>query len=381
MHRRVIAAALASGLTLSAGFTMTTGKAAAATSSCAADSSTSVDVAIVGGGLSGLVVASGLMGRGKHSWVLLEAHGSRLGGRIRNSDSGEIDLGPAWIWPDHQPKIRSLIKELGLQTFMQPDDPGSSRIAGGSAALIHTLEKRLPRGNIKMGWHAIACAQEDGKVLLTSARGEFVLASVAVFAAPPKILSKHVSFSPNLSAPKQRAMEASRTWMAGVTKVALTYGSRFWPLHGGASNTGLRPASNRPAFQVYDGSSSGDKEVALTFFTVAHEHLSDEDLARACAAQLGEVWSHRGLGDKGKLLSAYDKVYVMRWPYESTISDDRAPGTVHPHPEPVGALAQEDWDGKLLFASSESDLSSPGVMEGAVGAAQRVLSVLSRGSG
>ena len=171
-------------------------------------------------------------------------------------------------------------------------------------------------------------------------------------------------------------MEDSRTWMAGVTKVALKYGSRFWPLHGRASNTGLRPAANRPAFQVYDGSSSGDKEVVLTFFTVAHEHLSDEELARACAAQLGEVWAQMGLGEKSKLLSTYDRTYVMRWPKEDFISDDQAPGRVHPHPEPVRALADADWDGKLLFASSESDLTSPGVMEGAVGAAQRVLSAL-----
>ena len=53
--------------------------------------------------------------------------------------------------------------------------------------------------------------------------------------------------------------------------------------------------ANRPAFQVYDGSAANDKVVALTFFTVAHEHLSDDDLARACVAQLGCVKYFRSI--------------------------------------------------------------------------------------
>ena len=51
-----------------------------------------VDVAIVGGGLSGLVIAAGL--GNKCSWVLLEAHPQVLGGRLRNSPEG-VDLGAA----------------------------------------------------------------------------------------------------------------------------------------------------------------------------------------------------------------------------------------------------------------------------------------------
>jgi hypothetical protein len=36
-------------------------------------------------------------------------------------------------------------------------------------------------------------------------------------------------------------------------------------------------------------------------------------------------------------------------------------------------LAAQDWNGALLFAGSESDLHSPGVMEGAVRAAKRAI--------
>jgi len=256
----------------------------------------SFEIAIVGGGLSGLIVANSLRAKeDSRSWVLLEGHETRLGGRIRNSEEGDIDLGPAWIWPDHQPKIRSLVGELGVETFVQPDDWSSTRLAGGAFALIQALHKKLPTENIQMGFHVTKCVLTNEKVFLTSAKGDVISAAVAVFAAPPKILSKHVEFLPSLSASRVRAMDASRTWMAGVTKVALQYESRFWPLRGRISNTGLRTGANRPAFQVYDGSAANDKVVALTFFTVAHEHLSDDDLARACVAQLGCVKYFRSI--------------------------------------------------------------------------------------
>jgi monoamine oxidase len=68
------------------------------------------------------------------------------------------------------------------------------------------------------------------------------------------------------------------------------------------------------------------------------------------------------------------KVSVQRWPLEPFVSgQDTRPSQVHPHPHPVPALGTTAWEGKLLFAGTESDQESPGVMEGAVGAAKRAL--------
>jgi len=110
------------------------------------------DVVIVGGGLSGLVVAAGLEARGV-DYVLLEAHPTRLGGRIRNADLSAVfsflgsspaggdgvDVGPAWVWLDHQPEMTALLKDLGVASFRQPGDPGSGRVAGGTYALVRTM--------------------------------------------------------------------------------------------------------------------------------------------------------------------------------------------------------------------------------------------------
>ena len=158
--------------------------------------------------------------------------------------------------------------------------------------------------------------------------------------------------------------------MAGVTKCALEYEGtkRAWSLTN--SNTGLRPGPSCPAFQVYDGSTADDEVLALTFFTLADPSLSDEELGLQCAAQLGRRMNST------KKLESFKAVHVQRWPQEKYISDEPDPKSIHPHPSPVPILSRPEWEGRLLFAGTESDLESPGVMEGAVGAAQRALASL-----
>ena len=64
---------------------------------------TTVDVVIVGGGLSGLCAAR-LLAPGL-SFLVLEANEHRFGGRLRNADvthyasALRIDMGAAWVWP------------------------------------------------------------------------------------------------------------------------------------------------------------------------------------------------------------------------------------------------------------------------------------------
>lgn len=73
-----------------------------------------------------------------------------------------------------------------------------------------------------------------------------------------------------------------------------------------------------------------------------------------------------------KYIRSFDEFYVKRWPHEQYISDDMNPIDITPHPQPIAELAKSEWEGTLLFAGTETDQRSPGVMEGAVGAASRV---------
>jgi monoamine oxidase len=340
-----------------------------------------LDVLIVGGGLSGLIISQGVQ-RMHADWRLLEARPT-LGGRLANDETfNQIDLGGAWIWPHQQPHMRDLAESLGVQTFPQPDDPSSTRIEGGAVQFVHKLAEQLPEDLLQLNSPVTSCRLEttndsEKVVRVETAGQETFLARRVVFAVPPKLLSKHVTFDPPLSERKQAALKASQTWMVGVTKVALVYPSRFWDAR--SSNMGLGGLDG-PAFQVYDSSTRDNNLSALTFFALVPpgtpEVTDDDGLAKQVAGQMAQVWKHLGRPLYAKQAANYTSHHVYRWPVESYISEDETPVRINPHPDPVRALSEPEWDGALQFAGSETDLGSPGVMEGAVGAAKRVLKSL-----
>ena len=343
-----------------------------------------LDVLVVGGGLSGVMVAHELQ-HGVHpmTWNLLEAN-TELGGRLMNDSKGhQIDMGGAWVWPSHQPYMKKLISKLSIPTFTQPDDPSSTRIEGGAIRFVDTLAESLPKDQIKKGSAVVSCAldsipSEKGPVVRVDTRDkESYFARKVVFAVPPKILSTKVKFDPPLSLEKQAAMARSQTWMAGVTKVSLLYDKRFWDK--GSSNSGL-PSNAGPAFQVYDASTKDASVVALTFFAMVppNSEASKDDavLAEQCAAQMQKLWGYFRLPRQAEQAKDYTDFHVQRWPKEEFISDDPNPVSVNPHPHPVRALSASEWNGALLFAGTETDRGSPGVMEGAIGAALRVVQEL-----
>lgn len=369
------------------------------------------DVAVVGGGLSGLCVARGLAARGI-SYVLLEASPERLGGRLRNT-AGGIDLGAAWVWPAHgQHRVAALLEELGIGTFPQPgNDAGNTRVVGGTAALVDGIVRGLEPARLMLGWRleSARLADDNGVVVLMSssivnidadadadaqAQPRQFFARYVVMAAPPRKLSDgSVQFSPALPAPRIQAMRQARTWMAGVTKVVVHFSEPFWRRVGVGHDIANMGLSSGPAFQVYDASSFEDSVVALTFFALAPAELSsaaDEDhaeqaLAEACCGQLAAAWRRyrvpAAFSDaltKGCRDTATARVVAQRWPKAQHISDEEHPTTIHPHPRPVAALAQVEWSGRLHFAGTESDQRSPGVIEGAIGSAHRVLAALDR---
>lgn len=94
------------------------------------------DVAVVGGGASGLAAARELTRRGLDA-IVLEAR-DRVGGRTLSQtlDNGVIiDVGGQWVAPTQQ-RVHSLIQEFGLHTFHTYEDGEGVIYSGGQRTLF-----------------------------------------------------------------------------------------------------------------------------------------------------------------------------------------------------------------------------------------------------
>ncbi len=104
----------------------------------AAQQAQAYDVAIVGGGLSGLMAARTLKAAGLSNIVLLEAR-NRVGGRTLNQDIGNGHVGEAggtWVGPG-QTTIYDLMRELEIETF-------PTYLKGDTIALVGGTPNRIP---------------------------------------------------------------------------------------------------------------------------------------------------------------------------------------------------------------------------------------------
>ncbi len=347
---------------------------------------------IVGGGLSGLSLASQLQAAGL-DWQLVEAR-DRWGGRILTEMIGGqgYDLGPSWFWPG-QPRIDALLQKLELSRFeqafkgelMYQDEngqvhrgqgfasmQGSWRLKGGLGKLIEKLVTQLPSERLHLNIQVSKITNEDENsefpVEVTTETGANFSASEVVLAIPPRIASQ-LTYAPDLSAQAKDAAEKIPTWMAGHAKAVAVYKTPFWKESGLSGDAMSRSG---PLAEIHDASPSDGGPYALFGFVgVPASFRSENTLAMrdAIKKQLGLLFGEQGAHPETVLLQdwAFD-------PYTAT-TFDQAPLNRHPAYGRPDAL-KNLWQGRLHFGSTEMGSQFGGFIEGAIEVADELAASL-----
>ena len=368
-----------------------------------------LDIAIVGGGLSGLSLAKRLLNTNR-IFAVFESR-NRFGGRIfsllpsvknesytpaSSKSDFKYDLGPSWIWPESQPRIAQFIGQNKIDVYSQwtsgnslyqtdSDLPphayvdhttygAARRIKGGAYRLVETLLQLLPQQSLKLNHHLLEVNNKNDFVELhfgfESSRF-IVKAKQVVITVPPRLLVNTVSFNPVLDMRMRELMKNTATWMAGHAKVVVRYPRAFWRK---ADFSGNVLAAYRGAVlgEIFDACSANAEQAALSGFFALPAVLRSRyrsDLEVMILDQLVSLF--------GREAAKPDEIIIKDW-FDAQLTATRADESPPPsHPQYGHPWLQLDhWSDKLYFGGTETASQLGGYLEGALESAERVAKCL-----
>lgn len=355
-------------------------------------------IVIIGAGLSGLYAAWLLQNQQKDV-IVLEAR-ERSGGRILSPDiasgnneveSGSVDMGPAWVWPQLQPRLQQLVTAFDIKLFEQftqgemlyernaqnieryggqSSHSHSYRISGGSHALTRALENRLTNSTIHLNTQVISIDLEN--LSISAVRNEqpcVYMADKIVLAIPLRLAAQTISFEPALDMALIERWNNTPTWMAGHCKMLFIYEKPFWREQ---NLSGEVFSQQGPLAEIYDGSPADESLYALTAFVglsaQQRNQLKAEELESLCMAQLERLFGKESLNIKS--------IHIRDWSREKfTTTESDLAGRAQ-HPEYPESAPRELCNGKLIIAGTESAREHGGYLEGALESGEEVMSIL-----
>jgi len=340
------------------------------------------NIAIIGGGLSGLTLAYLLEKQG-YKITILEAS-SRIGGRIHTVEGKlgtHLELGATWFSDIHV-KLVLLLKELGLKKYPQytkgttifqtksfeppqlftiPDsEQPSFRIAGGTYSLIDALKNNLKRTNIFLNTRATRISLLDDENILVEADELSLNCEKVIVCIPPQLVSS-IQLPVQIPSELNMLLPTVQTWMAGSIKFVLEYESPFWRKN---NFSGMLYSHADIITEMYDHTNYEVNKFGFTgFLNSSTNGISLEKRMSNVLRHLSEFW-----GEEVFAPSAYfDKV----WNDDLIVFNNqiiKMPHQNNGHPLLQKAYLEE----KLYFCGTETSSQYAGYMEGAIQAAMRV---------
>jgi monoamine oxidase len=256
-----------------------------------------------------------------------------------------------------------------------PQEPQSMRVAGGTGALITALSETLPTEAIRLGMRATHAILNNSDVLLTvvaqDGTAHEVAAEHVIFALPPRLLASSVAFTPDIDSATAILWRHTPTWMAPHAKFFAFYRHPFWR---DAGLSGTAQSQVGPLVEIHDATTASGMAALFGFLGVGADQraaLGEAALTQACIKQLARLFGPEAGRPHATLLKDW-----AADPLTAT-ADDRSPSG---HPEPARTLwVTGVWKDRIFLAGSETSLTAPGYLAGAIAAAERaVLELRSR---
>ena len=340
------------------------------------------DVVVVGGGISGLAVAGGLVRAGQVV-KLIEAR-RQLGGRISSMlvPGGRADLGATWFWPGEH-RVRALVEHLDLDVHEQSPigdtlvlANGQVRRVGGNlgtrafqfsssaGALIDALAARLPEGVVQLDT-AVQRIEPSNDAVAVHLADESLRAEVAVVAMPPSLAMASDMIDGDALDPDLRAVASIiPVWMGSTTKTVAVYSRPFWRPEG---LSGFASCPGGPLHEVHDMSGPyGDPAMLFGFGQTPPG--SPEITPVTVTKQLAALF--------GPEAAAPLDVLIRDWRLEERTSPLHWPPSQRYDLFGSRLLQTPTWQGRLLWTSTETSTIAPGHMEGALAAAERTVQTI-----
>lgn len=354
-------------------------------------------IVIVGGGLSGLRAASLLTAHGIECMVLEARH--RIGGRILSTsdlskpDAGNFDLGPTWFWPQYESTITNLVNELNLGTFVQytkgamlaersqneaperyvlPEnsETRSIRFIGGVQSLIDAVADTIPSGIVELETRVTAIRLDEAGAItveadLADGKRKKVSADAVILALPPRIVARHIEFSPALPPNLITDLVNKPTWMAGQAKAIAIYDHPFWRESG---LSGFVTSWVGPLQEIHDASPETGSGALFGFFGMPakmRRELGEDQVLKLVIDQLVRVFGPSAQNVKTMLYKDWAE------DYETAVEEDLEPLSDFPrYGQPPNAGV---WEKKLIFAGTETNSQFGGHLEGALLSAEHAV--------
>jgi len=333
-------------------------------------------VIIIGAGLSGLHSTWQLQQQQK-DFLLLESR-PNTGGRITSPN--QCDLGPAWVWPMMQPRLKKLFDDLRIKTMKQfthgeqlyqfsadkierfsaqSGHAQSYRIEGGIAALSDALFSKIAKKNVLLNANVTHMSQTPSGVEVVTSQGERYSANQVVIALPPRLMMQDIKLEPSFDAKIQQRLNDVATWMASQAKIVFVYDTPFWR---NQQLSGEAMSQVGPLREISDACSADGAFSALSAFVgLSASQRSGVKQKELIAASLNQM--QRFFGDEA--LTPKD-VYFKDWAKEPLTCSELDLTTPSQHPHYPAHYSRQLWDEKLILSGSEMALEHGGYLEGAI---------------